>query len=649
MNAILRPPLLGGLSGLAALALDTLFAWLTLGYRLSLEVRFVAAYLLVGAGLGVLLGLGHRFLIGRRRTRLRDRTMIAAGLALIYTPAIFERACQMFGKRISWGGTVAGLVAVAAFLAGVAVLRQVTKSTFWATLLAALTAAVGLAVNRNLVDRPLEGEALVADVAIVLAALAAAWLVRVGRTGLLAAAGGVALVLAVAAATIEKPAPVAAAAPPADDSLNLVLVVIDTLRLDVFQRVLEETAEGRAFDRACDGAAWFTNAVAASPWTVPSVGSIMTGRYPPEHGFGTLDNNEPNRPVSRLAESVPTLAEQLRERGYATEAIVTNTYFHPGSGIDRGFTRYTVLSGATTRLPLLKVLKWAGLLHGDPYESAAVVRQRTQQRLARLRARRPFFLWLHLMEPHWPLRAHPDLSPDPAAAKLVKLERRYRDEVRYVLRELTAILELFSRHDLWRETALVLVSDHGEMFPSDGHKKSPKRYGHGHALYGELVRVPLVIRPPGGLSRERRPEVLASHTDLYVTIGDLLGLDLVPASYDQTSLASWLAAEPPPDFEGRSHVLISANRVGPVQRALRTRRFKLIEYPDNPQRPSELYALAFDPREQIDLSGRERGELNKASRRLARAWAELRDPPATAPMELDSETRERLKALGYVQ
>ncbi|MCP4660592.1 MAG: sulfatase-like hydrolase/transferase [bacterium] len=657
MNAIFRPPLLGGLSGLAALALDEFLAWLMLGYRTPLYPRFVAAYLLAGMGLGVLLELGRRL---ARRPRPRDRTMTATGMALVYTLPIFERVSQVLGSHITLGGIVVAIIAVAAFLAGLAGLRRVTRSTFWAALLTAFTAAVGLAVNRNLLGVAQEPRALAADAAIMLTALAAAWLVRItrargGRMGLVAAAGAAGLVALVAFTSLDEPVTVPADPPPAGEPAHLVLIVIDSLRLDVFQRVVEETEEGRSFHRAFDGAAWFTNAIAAAPWTAPSVGSMLTGLYPSEHGFG---KKRARRTPSRLAKSIPTLTERLRDHGYVTEGIVANSLLHPATGIDRGFTHYEVLLGPSIKLPLLTALAEVGLLRLDSSQGAIAVRRRLERRLDPVVASgRPFFFWLHYMEPHAPLFEHPDLAPDPAADDPDSNERLYRDEVRYVLRELTRVRELFAGRDLGKRTAFVLVADHGEMFPSDGHHAGvkhphldrPMLEGHGHALYGELMRVPLIIRPPGGLVQERRVDVLTSHVDLYVTVGDLLGLDLPPVAGDQVSLAPWLAAEAPPGWRGRSHVLIGGNYFGPEQRGILTPELKLIEYPGGRGRPSELYDVAVDPREQRNLARQDQRRSEHMSQLLIRAWARLREPPETAPVEFDRKTRQHLKALGYVQ
>ncbi len=666
----LRALAAGCLAGCFALGLDQLLAYLTLGFMVPLAARYLAAYVLLAAFVAVFFVTGAWLSRRRRASETKGRripgawTVFAVAAAGVYAPAIAERVHHAFGNRAmpALAITIVTL-AVAGYGLWIFVLGRVAGARAWALapLLAAAGAAVGLAVNRNLVILPLEPLALAADAGVLVATLVLAYLGRIhGPRRALAVTAALALgVLAITVAG-RSPAPSPSPASPAGEERppNLVLVIIDTLRQDVFQAVVRRTEEGRAFRRALDGSAWFDRAIAAAPWTVPSVGSIMTGLYPQEHGFQAAPVKDPSRPLRPLAETVPTLAQQLHRLGYRTEAIGTNPLMQPVSGIARGFEHYEILSGPTVKLPPLTALVRLGLLSVDNYQQADSVRRRLRQRLNRMQADdRPVFLWLHLMDPHAPLKSHRDLPPDPRTAGLDEQRRLYRDEVRYALRELTSMLQLLRDHDRWQNTALVVVSDHGEMFPADGHDNSvkalgsdePKLYGHGHAMYGELVRVPLVIRPPGGLPASRQVKVLTSHVDLRDTILDLLAVDGARVGGDRVSLAPWLAAEPPaPGLKGRGHALVGANQHGPRQRALRTRRLKLIDYPKDPERPAELYQVISDPGERRDLAGVQGDRLARVRKRLESLWEQLAEAPAAAPAELDAETLEKLKALGYV-
>ncbi len=646
----------GGLAGCCALAADQLLAVLTLGFPVPLTPRYGLAYAALGAAGAAACAAGAALL----RRRADGWTLFALAAAAVYAPAIFERVHHAFGHRLGPVlAVLAAMLAVAGYGLWIGAMGWIAgaRARSLAPGLGAAAAAAGLAINRNLVDYPLEPAALAADAAVLATALALVWLARAaGPRRALAATAAVVLGAAVVTTAGRWQTPEAIDG--IDRAPNLVLVVLDTLRQDVFQEVVSQTEEGQAFQRAMDGAAWFSHAIASSPWTVPSVGSIMTGLYPREHGFQAAPVKEPSRPLTPLAESVPTLAQELQRQGYWTEAIGTNPLLQPISGIDRGFERYEILSGPTVKLPPMTALARFGWLRRDYYQQASSVRRRLRQRLAPMTASgRPVFLWLHLMDPHSPLKRHRGLAPDPEAPELDGRLRLYRDETRYTLRELTRMLELLRAHDLWQDTVLVVVSDHGEMFPADGHDagvttlggNTPKLYGHGHAMYGELVRVPLVIRPPGGLGADRQVEALTSHVDLYDTILDLLGAGGPRPGGDRVSLVPWLRAESPgPESPARGHALIGANQHGPRQRALRWGPVKLIEYPGDRRRASELYLLDSDPGERHDAAASEADRLAAARRLLERSWSQLGEPPEAEPAELDAETLERLKALGYV-
>jgi arylsulfatase A-like enzyme len=650
----------GCLAGAVGLALDQLLAWLTLAYLVPVTLRLALWYVAIGGTFALaLVTLGGLC----RRRPIDPLVVFSVALAALYAPAVFERVEQAFGRgQGAQLGVLAAVVALGGYWIWVGLLWRLARGPAGAfgPLLAALSAAVGLAVNRNLVGHPLDWRALAADGAIAVGSIAAAW--WVGRRSWRAAwwlAGGAAASLVVAAAMVVDIAPGGAgeALPRAGGQRrpDLLLVIIDTLRQDVFSRVVEETEEGRAFARAVGGAAWFDNAIAAAPWTVPSVGSIMTGLYPPEHGFRAAEERDPGRPLVPMAASVPTLSQRLKAEGLLTAAVGTNPLLQPVSGIARGFASYEILSGATDKMPLGTVLAALGLIPEDPYQQADAVRRRLAPLIADLASdERPFFLWIHLMDPHMPLHRHPELSADPAAAGLDADEVLYRDETRFALRELSRIIAALEARGRWRDCAFVLVGDHGEMFPSDGHDdrvRRPRpetgltRFRHGHALYGELVRVPLVIRPPGGLDRDRRVAALVSHVDLMDTVADLLELPPPRIGRDRVSLVRWLQGGGDGGLPaGRERALVCGIQHGPRQRALRTATAKVIAR-DGAQ--TEVYELTSDPGERVNLS---RPDETTAGLRdeLEELWASLQPAASGEAVELDEVTRKRLEALGYV-
>lgn len=633
----------GVAAGGAALVLDQAGLWWTLRELIPLTLQEIAAYLLAGGVLASLLCLRPG---GRRAGTVFGRT-----LTVIYAAGLAERLHFTLGAggsaALAWLGVVAAFLAIGAT---VVLLAHIGRSATAAPLLTSLAAAAGLAVNRHLLDRPTSADALVADATIVAIALVAALAVR-RFGGLPVAAAGLVIALATSLGSGHRQGAnepqTATAGPP-----HTFLVIVDTLRADVFADVLASTDEGGRLRAALHDAAWIERAMATAPWTPPSVGSILTGLYPAEHGFGTrAASQDPSRPLRPLASDVPTLASRLSRRGYRTAAVVTNSLLHPSTGIDRGFESYVLLGGATDRLPWLTVVSRLGLLEERPYQPASQAIRRFERGLdVWQREGRPLFTWLHLMDPHGPLHAHRRLAAEPLEDPRTEDERRYRREVRYTAAELAGWIERLDQRGLWQNSLFVLIGDHGEMFPSDGHRGARARAdedvraGHGHALYEELVKVPLVVRPPGGLPGGRRLDQIASHVDVHDTVVDLLGIDAPRIGRDRTSLAPWLARTPVSGAQPRAFALLGGIQSGSPQRALRAPDEKLILHDDG---RAEFYDLHEDPIEARNLAG-DVSRRTPLERLLVGAWSTLSHAADAPPVALDEETRRRLRALGYL-
>jgi arylsulfatase A-like enzyme len=579
------------------------------------------------------------------------------GFTGVYLPAVADRLVHAVGARVAKAVDSAEVLMILAALAGIALvavaLARSSRSAIAGIGLTGLAAAVGLAFNRNLVSQPTEPRALLADLALGLAGLGLAVAVR--RTGG-ARWGLIATSLIVVTITLRSllPVPLPAPALPEDHSPNLILVVIDTLRQDVFQSVVEHTPEGAAFASRLDGAAWYSHAVAVAPWTPPSMASIFTGRYPREHGFRDLPLGTTSG-FHALATDVPTLAERLRDNGYYTYGISTNPVLHRDTGLLRGFAAYRHLLGATVKLPLLTALSRFVGLKQDYYQSARHVENHLELALDQdlPSIDNPLFLWLHLMEPHHPLHSHRSLPPEPGEAHLTVEERNYRREVRTALSRLARMFDRLDQSGLWEDSLVIVVSDHGEMFPSDGHDNGtttlvgerPKVLGHGHALYEELVRVPLVIRPPRPFSGSRSVDDMVNHTDLWPMISLLLDVDLGAPRKAPGAAAPW---PPRANRRGRPPTLLSALQHGPEQIGLRTSTHKLIHYPEQPSR-DELYDLRLDPREGTDLAATKPQLLKRLRLRLEALWHELSPPHSSGDLVSGEDEKARLRALGYIQ
>jgi arylsulfatase A-like enzyme len=248
---------------------------------------------------------------------------------------------------------------------------------------------------------------------------------------------------------------------------HIVFVLVDTLRADALAAWGGEPDAMPATNALAERSVLFTDVIANSSWTRPSVASYFTGLLQEQHG--AVDRG------FRLVAERETLAEVLSAAGYETAAFVAN-YANVAidSGFAQGFDRFIELRGSSTPYARAEQLNRAAFswLRGRRSDEDA--------------AGRPLFLYLHYLDPHTPyLSGGPITSHDPAVARA-----GYREELRYLDSQLAELYEALPRL-LPGPTLLLLVSDHGEEFGEHGEG------GHGHALYSEVTRVPVLLRTPG--------------------------------------------------------------------------------------------------------------------------------------------------------
>jgi arylsulfatase A-like enzyme len=423
---------------------------------------------------------------------------------------------------------------------------------------------------------------------------------------------------------------------------DVLLVTIDTLRHDhlSFAGHHRETAPFLA-RLAAEGTV-FTRAYSTSSWTVPAIASMLTGVYPTSHGtvHGVVEND---RVVGQevLPEGLASLAPELRGVGYASFAVVANGHLEEDFGFARGFESYRCVGFAP-----------AEVVHRTVLEMADAIAD----------ARQPVFLWLHYFDPHqpyhprepWLSRFQPDLTPEERA--LIERTRQLEQARHLILRggarqlELARALydseiaycddfirRLFEELPFLDSFLVAISSDHGEEFLEHG------RLGHGLNLFEETIRVPLVVRPPGG-GPGRRSDAPVSLVDVPPTLLTVAGGTTCPSWQGHPVFTS--SGKP---LEGVERRLLAeleraeANSwiasIGP--------RFKLIY--DRNHLGARLFDLLRDPSEQRDLGVDDRPRLEMLVARLHGQMAEL-PPPAAAveAVDLSDDQEDALRALGYL-
>jgi choline-sulfatase len=403
-----------------------------------------------------------------------------------------------------------------------------------------------------------------------------------------------------------RPAP----APPAIRP-NVLLVTIDTLRADHVGCYGHAGAATPTLDGLAARGVRFATAVAHVPLTGPSHACVLTGLTPLGHGF--RDNGG-----FALPPAVKTAAEDFRQAGYRTAAFVSGFPLDRRFGFDRGFETYDDhLPKGNDRRRTPYVERFA-----DATTDAA----RRWLAAPTAAGAAPFFLWVHYYDPHAPYEPPGDLAERFRAAP-------YDGEIAFVDLHLGRLLRDLEEKGALARTVVLATADHGESLGEHGEGT------HGLFVYDATLKVPWIVAGPG-ISAGRVPGTVARGIDVLPTLLDYSGLPIPPA-VEGRSLRPALEGREMSDAPAYAETLYPEREFGwaPLH-ALRTARFKLIEAP----RP-ELYDLAVDAKETTNRLSEQGAQAEELRRKLTLA---LSRPAPAAAAPVDSETAERLQALGYV-
>lgn len=398
---------------------------------------------------------------------------------------------------------------------------------------------------------------------------------------------------------------------------NLLLITVDTLRPDRLGVGGNERRTSPAIDRLAAEGLTFSRAYSQAGWTLPSVATLLTGRYPRDHGAIRFD--------TRLKASLPTLASTLADQGYDTRAFVSHVVLRRRSGLAHGFGAYddSVLDvGHPHKVSTAEPLTEAAITSLD-----SIVE--------------PFFLWVHYFDPHSNYLKHPEW--DHFGSRPID---RYDGEIAHTDRQIGRLLEEFQRRDLDPDTVVVFTADHGETFR--------ERQGRFHFTHHEeVIRVPLIVRAPG-LPPAIRGDI-AEQIDLLPTVLSLLGIE-PPAGLPGRDLSQ------PPEADARQQPSVFVERDRPagfVQRTVIEGRYKLTMVEPTSERAVPLrrdHAALRPGRFFFDLQN-DPGEIanlyDEADPRVEAMEARLRHhfaTPTTVTTEvtIDDVTRQQLESLGYL-
>lgn len=440
-----------------------------------------------------------------------------------------------------------------------------------------------------------------------------------------------------------------------DSAFNVVLLTVDALRPDHlgcygYPRDTSPTADSLASSGAI-----FKNAVVQYPMTSPNFATMFTGTYPSTHG------------VIRVRTVLPddnlTLAEVLAAAGFHTCGITTNGNLYPVFNYSQGFEEYHKCGHKQPELVTATTLEW---LESGPPE--------------------PFFLWMHYTEPHGPYNPRPPydtmfdpednprtgtMGPEAGEDRVARAIARYDGSVRRTDDAIRRLLSGFREMGYAENSMIVFTTDHGESFGEHGYY-----FGHGAYAYEATVRAALIVSFPGVVPPGLSIDPPVGTVDIMPTVLEAVGVPIGDRIQGHSFLPTLvgLTDRTPGEFAFVQAGVVKHGALGFVS-AVRSEQYKYIRrhrewglFPEDPYSwllsitsffegglsSDELYAIQ-DGRELDNLIRKDpdtakllRSEVDSFLAYLAQ-W---KTPPATTltdPSQLDEETYEALRALGYVK
>ena len=368
---------------------------------------------------------------------------------------------------------------------------------------------------------------------------------------------------------------------------NVLVVTMDSTGADALTCYGGPAAQTPSLDRIAREGVRFARCTTVTPVTLPSHCSIFTSTWPLVHGVRRDWG-------AKLGDAVETLAEVLGRAGFQTSAIVGSAVLRQISGLDQGFAAYTAVQASSDS---------HAATAGRP---AKEVTDRAIDFLRGMR-RQPFFLWANYHDPC--LATFSVVAGTAAAPAGPDLAQAYSAAIRTMDTEIGRLVHALDSLQLGSRTLVVITGAHGEDLAAHGEK------GHGCFLYESTLHVPLILRCPSKILKNRVIEDRVQTIDLMPTVLDYLRQMAAPAAQGRSLRPLILKAttgEPPAAF---AETDVPSEVFGLASlRSLTADKWKYIDSPD-----PELYNLAQDPGETKNLAAERPDEVTAMRKRLAAA------------------------------
>ena len=432
---------------------------------------------------------------------------------------------------------------------------------------------------------------------------------------------------------------------------RIILFSVDTLRARDLGFLGGTAVPTPGFDRLASDSVVFERAYSTSGWTLSSFSSLLLGVSPWVHGAWSQFDRPSDAPRS--------LGERFSESGYRTAKMTHNMFLTEamtGPALTQGFELVDdPPSNSRPRSRAFEFLWVRSFLDLGEKRTTDDLFDWAESFLDHNRDE-PFFLWLHILDPHQPyvpkaafvLDGDPvdwgDPDTDPkirpkTAEQVAHMQSLYRAEIAWVDARLNRFLDRLRELGLYDDALIAFVSDHGEEFLEHG------GFSHGHTLYNELLHVPLTFKLPHSAKKGRIAERVST-LSFAPTLLELAGTPYDPADFSAKPLSI--------DGEPSSAPLFAAGNPSiEAREAVIFGRYKLIRMRDFGM--PRLYDLDADPQELYNVAGEHPDEVahglsllleHAESSRLLRQRLGVAD---TGPSNFDESEKEMLRSLGYIQ
>jgi len=392
---------------------------------------------------------------------------------------------------------------------------------------------------------------------------------------------------------------------------NVLVITMDTTRADHIGCYGNQGVQTPVIDGMARSGVLCANAFTPSPSTLPGHSSIFTGLYPYNHGAranGTYNLGDDN----------VTLAEILKQEGYATSAVISAYVLDSRFGLNQGFD---VFNDDLSK----------GVKHGDHTFRERPAEFTNEAAFAWLDANAGgnFFLWVHYFDPHAPY-----FPPEPF--RTTYQNRLYDGEIAYVDQAIGALLAKLEELGVRDKTLVVLASDHGEGLGEHGENT------HSMLVYDATLHTPLIFSCPRLFPSGYVLHAQASNVDIVPTVLDLLGVQS-DHKFDGTSLLLPLGSRPP-GLYAETISTLTLHGWSPLF-CVRHADGKYIHAPT-----PEYYDLTEDPRELNNVLAENTEKAKLLSDELGKHIGG--DPFGSDALKqavnMDAETTRRMDALGYI-